>query len=67
MAERIEDALNERGSTKTWLAKKMGITRQSLNYRLKSNNFSAEELLQIAKILEVDLNTWLQTAIGEEI
>lgn len=29
-----------------------------MNYKLKNNSFTAEELLQIARVLEIDLNLW---------
>jgi DNA-binding XRE family transcriptional regulator len=38
------------------LADKVGITRQSIGYKLKENSFTANELLRIAKVLGIDLN-----------
>jgi DNA-binding XRE family transcriptional regulator len=59
VAEHIIHSLDYRGTTKQWLADKIGITKQTMNYKLTHNSFTAEELLQIAKALEIDLNLWL--------
>jgi DNA-binding CsgD family transcriptional regulator len=58
VAEHIIHSLDYRGATKQWLADRMGITKQTMNYKLKHNSFTAEELLQIARIMEIDLNFW---------
>lgn len=58
VAEHIICSLEYRGATKQWLADKIGITKQTMNYKLKNNSFTAEELLQIARVLEIGLNLW---------
>jgi len=58
IAEHIICTLEYRGATKQWLADKLGITKQTMNYKLTHNSFTAEELLQIARIMEIDLNLW---------
>lgn len=60
VSEHIICSLEYRGATKQWLAEKLGITKQTMNYKLTHNSFTAEELLKIAKVMDIDLNMWLQ-------
>lgn len=47
----IEAILIDRGISKVWLASKLGISKQSLNYAIKHSN-SSKHLEAIYKILE---------------
>lgn len=56
IAEYILGILQSQERTKTWLADKIDISKQAIHYKFKSNSFTAEELLRIARILGIDLN-----------
>lgn len=56
IAEYIEQVLKDQRREKIWLADKLNITKQIMNYRFKNNNFSANELMTISKELGIDLN-----------
>lgn len=53
-SEKVLLALGERGSTKTWLSKKMGISYVTLLSRLKENNWSISEIMHLQKLLNID-------------
>lgn len=52
---RILDELKKQDRTRGWLANKTGINPKSLVYKLNNNSITADELLVIAKILNIDL------------
>lgn len=56
VAAYIEQIIIEQGRQKTWLADKLGITKQVLNYKFTNNSFTAEELITLGKLLNIDLN-----------
>lgn len=56
VSEYIEQTITEQGRQKTWLADKLGITKQVLNYKFTNNRFTAEELITLGKLLSIDLN-----------
>lgn len=56
VSEYIEQTITEQGRQKTWLAEKLGITKQVLNYKFTNNSFTAEELITLGKLLSIDLN-----------
>lgn len=51
----IETILDEKHITKTELAEKIGITKQNMSNKIKRDNFSALELVEIADALGVQL------------
>lgn len=55
VAEKILEILQSQERSKSWLAEKTDITKQAMNYKLKHNSFTAEELLKLAKVLNIDL------------
>ncbi len=55
IAEKILRILQSQERSKTWLAEKTNITKQAMNYKLKNNSFTAEELLRLAKVLNINL------------
>lgn len=55
-SEKVELVLIKRKMTQTALAEKLGTSVQSLNSRLKKDNFSEEKMRQLAEILDCDVN-----------
>ena len=51
----IEAILDEKHITKTELAERIGITKQNMSNKIKRDNFSALELVEIADALGVQL------------
>ena len=68
-AERIRIAMVKRGNIKeAELARKLNIFPQSLNTRLKKNNFKEEELVKIAEALDCTyISTFKLNDTGEVI
>ena len=56
VTEYIEQHRKAKGIEKIWLAEKLGITKQVLNYKFTNNSFMAEELVSLGKLLDMDLN-----------
>jgi hypothetical protein len=56
VTEFIEQYRKEQGREKIWLAEKLGITKQVLNYKFSNNSFTAEELVSLGNLLNMDLN-----------
>lgn len=52
-ARKVEWALKNQGRKKTWLAEKLGMSRPTLNRKLKDNTFSVSEIYDIQKYLGV--------------
>lgn len=46
-SKKVELEIKKRGLKKIWLAEKLGITRQTLDVRLKDNFWSVGELIQL--------------------
>jgi len=55
VAEYILEVLSTQERPKSWLAEKIDISKQAIHYKFKSNSFTAEELLRIAKVLNINL------------
>ncbi len=51
VSEKIKIILGRRGMTQTDLADKLGTSRQNIANKIKRNNFSEKELLEIAEAL----------------
>lgn len=60
---RVETLLRARGCSKAWLAKELGISKQSLNYLLKSKK-GIKFISELALIFNVNPN-WLKTGEGK--
>lgn len=54
MGEKIKILVDRRNITITELAKKLGTSRQNLTNKFARNNFSEQELMQIAKNLDCE-------------
>jgi len=55
LGEYIANVIEEQGRTKTWVAEKSGIKYKTFVDKLINNRFSGEELLRIAKVLNINL------------
>ena len=55
VSEYIQKILNSQERQKNWLAEKVNISKQTAGYKLKHNSFTAEELFDIADILNINL------------
>lgn len=51
MGEKIKIVLRRRNMTNTELAEKLGTSRQNLTNKFKRDNFSEQEIIQIASVL----------------
>jgi len=55
VADYILEVLNSQERQKSWLADKVNISKQAMNYKFKNNSFTAEELFEITKVLNINL------------
>jgi len=55
VSEYISNILKNQERQKNWLAEKVNISKQTAGYKLKHNSFTAEELFDIADILNINL------------
>ena len=55
IGEYIQKVLDEQGRSQVWLADKIGIHDKTFSGKLKRNSISGEELLRIAKVLNINL------------
>jgi hypothetical protein len=56
VAEYIANIIEQQGRTKTWVAEQSDIKYKTFVDKLTFNRFTAEELLRIGKVLNIDLN-----------
>jgi hypothetical protein len=56
LSEYISQVIEKQGRTKTWVAEQSDIKYKTFVDKLTFNRFTAEELLRIAKVLNIDLN-----------
>lgn len=57
LGDRIKHIIkNEKGMTMVWVADKLGINEKTFIGRLNLNRLSAEDLLKIAMVCNIDLN-----------
>ncbi len=54
LGEQIEEACNQSNYTKVEIAKRMGLSKQSLHNRFKKDDWSVKELFTISQILGHD-------------
>ncbi len=60
---RIKDVLDEKGISQTWLASKLGKSFNSVNaYVCNRTQPNLETLLQISKILQIDMRDLISDA-----
>ena len=52
-SEKVLAALKEQGRSKVWLAKKLYITRQTLDLRLKDNTWRIKEVILLMSLLGI--------------
>ena len=55
VAEYILNVLNFQERAKSWLADKVVISKQAINYKFNHNSFTAEELFDITYVLNINL------------
>jgi lambda repressor-like predicted transcriptional regulator len=56
LAEHITNVIEQQGRTKVWVAEKAEINYKTFVDKLTRNTLKGEDLLKIAKILNIDLN-----------
>lgn len=56
LGDYIKQEIEKQGRTQKWVAEEMNIDRKTFNRKLKTDYFTAQELLQVGKILNLDLN-----------
>ncbi|MFA1510009.1 hypothetical protein ACDN41_12335 [Priestia aryabhattai] len=63
--EYIQEKIADQGRTKVWVSDRSGIKYKSLITKLRTDCFTAYDLLRISKILHIDLNE-LRDKLEEE-
>ena len=62
---RLDEYVNRTGSTKTWIAKQLDMSKQNLNYLSKSENITLRKLIEVAVFLELDVDELYEYYIVE--
>lgn len=55
IAEYIEQVRKNQGRTKTWVAEQININYKTFVDRVTHNRFTADDLIKISKVLNIDL------------
>lgn len=66
ITEKINEHKNQYGTTKSWVAEKMGISRQALNILINTKNPTIESLEKVAYVLKCDVKDLYKSTITEE-
>jgi len=53
--QHILSVLKDQGRSQVWLADKLGIHEKTFSNKLRRNSITGDELLQIAKLLNINL------------
>jgi hypothetical protein len=56
LSEHISKVIEEQGRTKTWVAEQSEINYKTFIDKLTRNTLNGEELIRVAKVLNIDLN-----------
>lgn len=56
IGEYIKEEIKNQGRTQKWIAKKIEMDVNTFNRKINNDTFAADELIKIAKILNIDLN-----------
>lgn len=56
VCDKIKDIINDKGLKQKWVASKIGIPSNTFSYKLSNNTFSADDILKIGIVLNIDLN-----------
>ena len=51
----VQQKIKDENQTKTWLAESLSISYSTLHQKISNDTFSAKELLQISRLLDIDL------------
>ena len=66
MSEKIRLVLAKRDKSKAWLAEQLNMSTSNLNNKLKRDNFSEKELVQIAKVLNCTFEAYFALNDSDE-
>ena len=67
MTEKIRILLIKKGMTASQLAEKLGTSQPNLSKKMKRDNFSEKELLEIAKVLDVKFEGFFFLGDGTKV
>lgn len=56
IGEYLKKEIEGQGRTQVWISEKIGLDKQSFNRKIKNSTFTADELIKISKLLNIDLN-----------
>jgi len=56
IGEYIKEEIKNQGRTQKWVAEKIEMDVNTFNRKINNDTFAADELIKIAKILNIDLN-----------
>ena len=61
MSEKIRLVLAKRNKSKAWLARQLGWSTSNLYNKMKRDNFSEKELVEIAKAMDCTLEAYFSS------
>lgn len=61
--DKVNEYINNTGSTKTWIAKQIGVAKQTLNTIMKSQNPTIETMVKLSVLFDCDISELYDTEI----
>lgn len=65
--EIFDQLVNEKGMKKTFIAKQIGVSPQTLNFKIHHGGFDADLAFKVAKILNVNPTIFLSKSYTERL
>ena len=56
IGEYIKEEIKNQGRTQKWVAEKIEMDVNTFNRKINNDTFAADELIKIAKVLDINLN-----------
>ena len=66
IGDKIEEFIKQNGSTKTWIAKQIGVKKQTLYTIMKSQNPTIETIVKLSVLLNCDISELYETEIIQD-
>ena len=66
IGDKVEELIKQNGSTKTWIAKQIGVKKQTLYTIMKSQNPTIETMVKLSVLLNCDISELYGTEIIQD-
>ena len=66
IGDKIDEYRSKTGATKTWIAKKLGVSKQTLNTIIKSQNPTVATIIKLSVVLDCDISELFDMEIMQD-